>query len=112
MAAIPDADEVRRIFREELERALRATVRPIQREALSKRAAAKMLGVDRGRGLADLVSAGHLREVEIRGRTCIRREDVERVLSVGAPAPATPGRRHVGGASGAAHLRALKLEGT
>jgi hypothetical protein len=109
-ALVLDETDVRRILREELERVLGRVARPVRREMLSKRAAAKMLGVDRGEGLSSLVADGHLREVPFRGGTRIPREDVERVIANGAPSPGAAPKRRPGAAGGAAALRALALD--
>ena len=97
---------VRRVVREEL------AARPsgVRREVLSKRAAAAMLGIDRGKTLAALIADGQIRTTEIRGRACVLREDVERVIAGGAPTAAAPSRKKPGTAGGAAALRALTLD--
>lgn len=103
-------DDLRSLVREAVETALAGRPSGVRREVVSKRTAATMLGVDRGRTLAALIADGQLRTVEIRGRVCIPREDVERVVAGGAPTPTPAGKRRPGSAGGAAALRALTLD--
>ena len=59
---------------------------------LSKRKAARLLGVGRGNTLEQLIREGHIRTVIVAGRVRIPREEVERVAREGtekAPAPRT-----------------------
>jgi excisionase family DNA binding protein len=56
---------------------------------LSKREAAKYLGVSRGRTLDVLIAAGRLRTVRIGGRLKIPLEEVERLATSGAHVEAT-----------------------
>lgn len=67
---------------ERLERKVDALSRPVPK-LLSRRAAAKMLGVDRGSTLEGLIREGRLRLV--RGR--IPLGEIERLLQEGLPAP-------------------------
>jgi hypothetical protein len=97
---------VRRVVREELG----ARSQGERREVLSMRAASRILGIDRGSTLPDLIAEGRIGTVEIRGRICVRRADVERILATGAPTPATPARRRPGAIGSAAALRAVKLD--
>lgn len=99
-------DTVRRVVREELA----GHHGDSRRELISKRTAARMLGIDRGTTLAGLISDGHLRTVELRGRVCIPRADVDRLVASGAAAREAPARRRPGGASGAVALRSVKVE--
>jgi excisionase family DNA binding protein len=83
---------------------------PARREVVSKREAARMLGIDRGATLSALIADGHLRAVEIRGRACIPRADVERVIATGAPGSTPAPKRRPGASGGAAALRSLALD--
>lgn len=96
-------ETVRRVLREE--RAPAST-----RAVVSKREAARMLGIDRGKTLAAMIAAGQIRTVEIRGRVCIPRAEVERVAAEGAAVPAVETRRRPGSVAGATALRSLKLD--
>jgi excisionase family DNA binding protein len=53
------------------------------KELLSKRAVAKLLGVDRATTLETLIRAGRIRTVEVGGRPRIPRAELERVLVAG-----------------------------
>lgn len=59
---------------------------PAQR-ALSKRQAAQLLGVSRGRTLDRLIREGTLRAVLIGTRSRIPMSEIERLLQEGAPSP-------------------------
>ncbi len=84
---------------------------------LSKRQAAKLLGVSRGRTLDELIRTGHLRPVVVLGRLKLPREEVERLAREGTePAPrsrptlsarATRTRRMP---DASAAIRAIKLD--
>jgi hypothetical protein len=71
-----------------LERKLDAALKPAPK-LLSRRAAAKMLGIDRGTTLATLMRDGHLRLVM--GK--IPQADLERLLAEGLPEPKRRARR-------------------
>jgi hypothetical protein len=71
------AEAVRAVVREELARALPKPPPKL----LSRRAAARMLGVDRGSTLAGLIRSGHLRLVM--GR--IPASEIERLVRDGLP---------------------------
>ncbi len=73
---------------ERVERKLDALSRPVPK-LLSRRAAAKLLGVDRGSTLEGLIREGRLRLV--RGR--IPLGEIERLLQEGVPPPQRRGRR-------------------
>lgn len=73
------AETLRLVIREELARALS---RPVPK-LLSRRAAARMLGVDRGSTLAGLIREGKL--ALVRGR--IPLGEIERLLKEGLPPP-------------------------
>ncbi|WP_425334806.1 helix-turn-helix domain-containing protein [Myxococcus stipitatus] len=57
---------------------------------LSKRQAAKMLGVSRGRTLDELINAGFLRPVLILGRMKLPREEIERLAREGTEPMPSP----------------------
>lgn len=54
-------------------------------ELLSKKEAARRLGVDRTTTLEKFIASGRLKTVEINGRVRIPRTEVERILSEGVP---------------------------
>jgi hypothetical protein len=102
------AEAVRSVVREEIRAAL-AEARPAtQKELISKRAAGRMLGVDRGKGLDALIAEGSISLVPFRGGYRVRLSDVERVIAEGAGGAADqPARR--GSRSEAATLRGTKV---
>lgn len=74
-----------------------ATCLPAQR-ALSKRQAARLLGVSRGRTLDRLIRDGTIRTIQIGTRNKIHVAEIERLLVEGAPTepiPLVPVRRSV-----------------
>ena len=75
-----------------IERALSVRV---ERRLLSRRQAAKMLGVDRGR-LGRWVKEGRLREVQLDGAARIPMAEIERLELEGVPQVAAGGKRRVG----------------
>jgi hypothetical protein len=62
---------------------LNGTAPPPPPRLLSKRAAAKLLGVDRGSTLGDLLATGNLRTVTLGGRPRIPLAEVERLAAEG-----------------------------
>ncbi len=72
-------------------RSLKAQLSNVSRSKrlLSKREAAKYLGVSRGRTLDVLIAAGRLRTVRIGGRLKIPLEEVERLATTGEHMDAT-----------------------
>lgn len=80
-------DDLRAIVREEMLRASAGTSPGAAKELLSKRAAAKLLGVDRGTTLEELLRAGILKTVDIGGRPRILRSELARVLAEGFEVP-------------------------
>jgi hypothetical protein len=87
-----------------LERKVDAVLRPPP-QLLSKRAAAKMLGIDRGSTLEGLIRQGHLRLVM--GK--IPQIEIERVLSNGLPEPKQRGRRRPHHADEASAIRKVEV---
>jgi hypothetical protein len=82
-------------------------------ELLSMRAAAKLLGVDRGVTLPALLKTQRVRTVMVAGRPRVPRAALERVLLEGAPTSTpAPRARHTRPAlaSEPSALRALKLD--
>ncbi len=75
---------------ERLERKLDALSRRRDRRLLSKRAAARLLGIDRGTTLERLIRDGHLRLVM--GR--VPDTEIERLLAQGLPDVKQRARRH------------------
>ncbi len=63
------------------------------KELLSKRAAAKLLGVDRATTLETLIRAGRIRTVDVGGGPRIPRAELERVLATGVEVPHEKRRR-------------------
>lgn len=59
---------------------------------LSLRAAAKMLGVDRGTTLRELIDAGHVHTVVVHGKTKVPASEVERIEREGTSRRAPPPR--------------------
>jgi excisionase family DNA binding protein len=79
---------------EELRVALQAELAPLlrrlgksDRRLLSKREAARRLGIDRNTTLRDLIDGGEIRTVVIAGRVKIPASEIERLCE---PAPAKP----------------------
>ncbi|WP_350102538.1 helix-turn-helix domain-containing protein [Myxococcus sp. SDU36] len=84
---------------------------------LSKRQAARLLGISRGRTLDELLKAGHLRPVLVLGRLKLPREEVERLAREGtepAPLPRNSSSMRTNRArrtqDASAAIRALKLD--
>jgi excisionase family DNA binding protein len=59
---------------------------------LSKKAAARLLGVDRATTLEDWLSTGRIKAVNLDGRVRIPRAEVERVINEGIPDATGPQR--------------------
>jgi hypothetical protein len=90
---------------ERLERKLDAALQP-RRELLSKRAAAKMLGIDRGTTLEGLIRAGHLHLVL--GR--IPANEIDRLLTEGVPEKKPRAKRqHAAAPAPAADIRKIDI---
>ncbi|WP_242394820.1 helix-turn-helix domain-containing protein [Anaeromyxobacter oryzisoli] len=87
-------DQLEALIERAVERAVgRAPRTGAAKELLSKRAAARMLGVDRGTTLEELVRDGRLRTVDVGGRPRIPRSELERVLAAGVPQAEAKTRR-------------------
>ena len=69
-------------MRQEMAARLTSPSPPLPR-LLSKRAAAKLLGVDRGTTLADLLATGNLRTVVLGGQERIPTAEIERLATEG-----------------------------
>ncbi len=87
-----------------LERKLDAALKP-RRELLSKRAAAKLLGVDRGSTLERLIRDGRVRLVA--GK--IPANELDRLLTEGLPDQRSSRRRREQPTDEAAAIRALRV---
>ena len=87
-----------------LERKLDAALKP-RRELLSKRAAAKLLGIDRGSTLERLIRDGRVRLVA--GK--IPANELDRLLTNGLPDQKSPRRRKEQPSDEAAAIRALQV---
>jgi hypothetical protein len=96
-----------------LEQKLDAALKPTP-AFLSKRAAAKLLGVDRGMKLQQILQAGRVRLVPVGGQLLIPRAEVERVISSGlaettrAAAPKKPSARATRRATPAEIAKAIR----
>lgn len=89
-----------------LEAKLDSLTRRRERRLLSKREAARLLGIDRGTTLERLIRDGHLRLVM--GR--VPDTEIERLLADGIPEPKARGRRQAKPATDeAAAIRDLKV---
>ncbi len=90
---------------ERIEREIRALSRSRTKRLLSKREAARRLGVDRGTTLEGLIRRGALREVM--GK--IPDTEIERLLTDGLPAPNRPRARRRAQADEAVAIRDLDV---
>jgi hypothetical protein len=85
----------------ELKAALASELAPLlrrlgrsERRLLSKREAAKRLGIDRGTTLPDLIRSGQIKTVILAGRVKVPASEIERIEAGGdSPRPSAPGRR-------------------
>ncbi len=76
---IIDPEELRGILARELARHIRMR----ERRLLSKREAARRLGIDRGTTLQDLIRSGSLRTVVLAGRLRIPASEIDRIEAGG-----------------------------
>jgi excisionase family DNA binding protein len=111
-----EASELEQLIERAVERAVgRAPRGGAAKELLSKRAAAKLLGVDRGTTLEQMIADGRLRTVDVGGRPRVPRAELERVLAAGLPRAeprarrAPRARKPVGGTVDPEALRGAKL---
>jgi excisionase family DNA binding protein len=78
---------------------------------LSKKEAARLLGVDRATTLEDWLSTGRIKVVDLDGRIRIPRAEVERVINEGLPDATGPQRPRTRRAPKAATSRASETPG-
>jgi excisionase family DNA binding protein len=91
---VMEAQELEQLIERAVERAVgRGPRAGVAKELLSKRAAAKFLGVDRGTTLEQLIRDGRLRTVDVGGRPRIPRTELDRVLADGVPRAEPKARR-------------------
>lgn len=105
------AEERRQTALLERERKHRSSADP--RALLSKREAARLLGVSRGRTLDSLIASGQVRVVRIGGRLRVPRAELERLQAEGVEdtGPTTPRNRRRAHHSATELNEALKRRG-